>query len=218
MTKPGVNWKDIERRYKSEVLHGDLSVRQLAKDGGVSHVTLLRRAERQGWKPGSLTAARKAISTTNTAEIFAKPRSELTKGEKRQVTFGNACPENPVDARLEVAEIHRRVIAAGGPALLFTNVKDKRLSLVTNLFGTARRAELAFGRRPLRLIRRMAELAETLLPPTARKLWQARRNIRLIKILPDPRCCLDGKPGRATFHSAVAEGSDLAVGVIAEVG
>ena len=28
----------------------------------------------------------------------------------------------PVDARLEVAEIHRRVIAAGGPALLFTNV------------------------------------------------------------------------------------------------
>ena len=30
----------------------------------------------------------------------------------------------PVDPRLEVAEIHRRVIAAGGPAILFTNVKD----------------------------------------------------------------------------------------------
>jgi UbiD family decarboxylase len=28
----------------------------------------------------------------------------------------------PVDARLEAAEVHRRVIAAGGPALLFTNV------------------------------------------------------------------------------------------------
>src|SRR5713101_3323483 len=27
-----------------------------------------------------------------------------------------------VDAHLEAAEIHRRVIAAGGPALLFTNV------------------------------------------------------------------------------------------------
>ena len=29
----------------------------------------------------------------------------------------------PVDARLEAAEIHRRVIAAGGPALFFTNVR-----------------------------------------------------------------------------------------------
>jgi UbiD family decarboxylase len=80
----------------------------------------------------------------------------------------------PVDPYLEVAEIHRRVIAAGGPALLFTNVKGSRFRLVTNLFGTARRAELAFGERPLRLIRRIVELAETLLPPTPGKLWGAR--------------------------------------------
>ncbi len=80
----------------------------------------------------------------------------------------------PVDPRLEVAEIHRRVIAAGGPALLFTNVKGSRFRLVTNLFGTARRAELAFGERPLRLIRRLVQLAETLLPPTPGKLWDAR--------------------------------------------
>ncbi|MFI4944182.1 MAG: UbiD family decarboxylase [Burkholderiales bacterium] len=79
-----------------------------------------------------------------------------------------------VDARLEAAEIHRRVIAAGGPALLFTRVRGAELPLVTNLFGTARRAELAFGRRPGRLIRRVVELAETLLPPTAGKLWGAR--------------------------------------------
>jgi UbiD family decarboxylase len=79
-----------------------------------------------------------------------------------------------VDPRLEVAEIHRRVIAAGGPALLFTNVKGSRHRLVTNLFGTARRAELAFGERPLRLIRRLVELIETLVPPTPAKLWGAR--------------------------------------------
>ncbi len=82
--------------------------------------------------------------------------------------------EAPVDARLEVAEIHRRVIAAGGPALLFTRVKDADFPLVTNLFGTARRAEAAFGTRPLRLIRRLVELAETLIPPTPAKLWGAR--------------------------------------------
>jgi UbiD family decarboxylase len=80
----------------------------------------------------------------------------------------------PVDPRLEVAEIHRRVIAAGGPALLFTHVRDCDFPLVTNLFGTARRAEMAFGSRPRRLIRRVVELAETLLPPTPAGLWAAR--------------------------------------------
>jgi UbiD family decarboxylase len=80
----------------------------------------------------------------------------------------------PVDANLEAAEIHRRVIAAGGPALLFTNVTGADFPLVTNLFGTARRAELAFGERPLRLIKRLVHLAETVLPPTPAKLWGAR--------------------------------------------
>jgi UbiD family decarboxylase len=80
----------------------------------------------------------------------------------------------PVDPNLEAAEIHRRVIAAGGPALLFTNVTGSDFPLVTNLFGTARRAELAFGDRPLQLIKRIVQLAETLLPPTAGKLWDAR--------------------------------------------
>ena len=89
----------------------------------------------------------------------------------------------PVDPHLEVAEIHRRVIAAGGPALLFTNVKGSDFRLVTNLFGTARRAELAFGERPLRLIRRLVELAETLMPPTPGKLWGARDvGLELLKV------------------------------------
>ena len=79
-----------------------------------------------------------------------------------------------VEADLEAAEIHRRVIAAGGPALLFTNVRGKAFPLVTNLFGTARRAELAFGQRPLWLIKDLVHLAETILPPTPGKLWGAR--------------------------------------------
>ncbi len=79
-----------------------------------------------------------------------------------------------VDPRLEVAEIHRRVIAAGGPALLFRRVRGSDIRLATNLFGTARRAGLAFGSRPGRLIRRLAELADALLPPSPSKLWGAR--------------------------------------------
>jgi UbiD family decarboxylase len=85
-----------------------------------------------------------------------------------------AVVEAEVDPRLEAAEIHRRVIAAGGPALLFTRPRGAVFPLVTNLFGTARRAEMAFGTRPQRLISRLVELAQTILPPTRAKLWGAR--------------------------------------------
>ena len=91
--------------------------------------------------------------------------------------------ESEVDPHLEVAEIHRRVVAGGGPALLFTNVKGSGFRLVTNLFGTARRAEMAFGERPLRLIRRLVELIETIMPPTPAKLWGARDvGLELLKV------------------------------------
>ena len=91
--------------------------------------------------------------------------------------------ESEVDPHLEVAEIHRRVVAGGGPALLFTNVKGSGFRLVTNLFGTARRAEMAFGERPLRLIRRVVELVETIMPPTPAKLWGARDvGMKLLKV------------------------------------
>ena len=89
----------------------------------------------------------------------------------------------PVDAALEAAEIHRRVIATGGPALVFRNITGADFPLVTNLFGTAKRAELAFGDRPLRLIRRLVELVETILPPTPAKLWGARDvGLELVKV------------------------------------
>lgn len=89
----------------------------------------------------------------------------------------------PVDARLEAAEIHRRVIAAGGPALLFTNVNGAAFPIVTNLFGTRDRVLLAFGDDPRELIARAAALPHTLIPPTPGRLW-AQRNLlgRLAKV------------------------------------
>ena len=79
-----------------------------------------------------------------------------------------------VDPRFEIAEIHRRVIATGGPALLFRRVKGSRYPCVTNLFGSTRRVELAFGRRPQELVARVAALPERLLPPTAARTWEER--------------------------------------------
>lgn len=90
---------------------------------------------------------------------------------KKQVVVVDA----PVDPYLEIAEIHRRVIAANGPALLFTKVKGKRFPVVTNLFGTKERVDMAFSDRPKELIRGMLALAEELLPPTPGKLWNYRK-------------------------------------------
>lgn len=79
-----------------------------------------------------------------------------------------------VDPHLEIAEIHRRVIDSQGMALLFTNVKGSVFPVVTNLFGTNKRIDLAFGKKPLEFVRRAVEAAENLLPPKLNKLWEYR--------------------------------------------
>ena len=79
-----------------------------------------------------------------------------------------------VDPYLEIAEIHRRVIAGGGPALLFTKVKGSSFPVVTNLFGTNRRLELAFGSKPVDFVRDLVNLVEQAMPPTLSTLWQAK--------------------------------------------
>jgi 4-hydroxy-3-polyprenylbenzoate decarboxylase len=65
--------------------------------------------------------------------------------------------DSPVDARLEAAEIHRRVVAAGGPAVLYANVRGCRFPMVSNLFGTIDRARFLF-RDTLANVRKLIEL------------------------------------------------------------
>lgn len=79
-----------------------------------------------------------------------------------------------VDPYLEIAEIHRRVIDAQGKALLFRNLKGSSFPVVTNLFGTLKRIDLAFGKKPLEFVRRAVQAAEDLLPPKLGKLWKYR--------------------------------------------
>src|SRR6266567_5671423 len=83
-----------------------------------------------------------------------------------------------VDPYLEVAEIHRRVIERGGPALLFTRVKGSPFPVVTNLFGTAKRIELAFGPKPEQFVKELVSVAEALLPPQRAELWKHRLLVR----------------------------------------
>ncbi len=82
--------------------------------------------------------------------------------------------DQEVDPYLEIAEIHRRVIARQGPALLFTKVKGSSFPVVTNIFGTNKRLELAFGRRPQQFVRDLVHLTETIMPLKMKKLWDNR--------------------------------------------
>ncbi len=49
-----------------------------------------------------------------------------------------------VDPNLQMAEIQRRVFAAGGPAVLYERVKGSPFPALSNLFGTKERAEYLF--------------------------------------------------------------------------
>ncbi len=79
-----------------------------------------------------------------------------------------------VDPYLELAEIHRRVVEVGGPALLFKHVKGSRFPVVTNLFGTQKRLELAFGSKPESFVRDLVAIAESIIPPKPAELWKHR--------------------------------------------
>jgi 4-hydroxy-3-polyprenylbenzoate decarboxylase len=75
-----------------------------------------------------------------------------------------------IDANLEAAEIQRRVYEAGGPAILFENVKGCQFPMVCNLFGTSERTRFLF-RDTLAAVRKLVELK---IDPVAfaRKPWQ----------------------------------------------
>ncbi len=52
---------------------------------------------------------------------------------------------HPVKAELEITEIADRVMKSGGPALLFENVVGKKMPVLINAFGSAKRMALALG-------------------------------------------------------------------------
>ena len=79
-----------------------------------------------------------------------------------------------VDPIMELAEIQRQVVAKKGPAILFSNVKGSKFPVATNLYGSEKRMELAFGKKPQELIKKIADTLQTIVPPTFSKMWEAR--------------------------------------------
>src|ERR1700712_699367 len=62
-----------------------------------------------------------------------------------------------IDPYLEMAAIHLRVHEAGGPALLFENVKKSKYRAASNIFGTLERSKFIF-RDTLTSVQKLIEL------------------------------------------------------------
>ncbi len=79
-------------------------------------------------------------------------------GELKRITI-------EVDPYLEITEICDRTLRAGGPALLFENVKGSDHPLLGNLFGTPRRVAMGMGADSVDALRDIGTLLATLKEP-----------------------------------------------------
>jgi 4-hydroxy-3-polyprenylbenzoate decarboxylase len=111
----------------------------------------------------------------------------------------------------EITEIHRRVIANDGPALLFeqpvmADGSPSAMPLLTNLFGTVERVAWGMGIRPERLAELGSLMAELRTPRPPRDLKEA------LQKLPLARAALSTRPrlrASAPVQECVAMGADI---------
>src|SRR5438876_10446486 len=88
-----------------------------------------------------------------------------------------------VDPHLEITEVTDRTVKAGGPALLFENVKGSEHPLLINQFGTERRMCLAFDAPSLDAVgARIGDVLE-MQPPQG--LVQKVRGLQKLKSIAD---------------------------------
>ena len=77
-----------------------------------------------------------------------------------------------VDPYLEITEICDRTLRAEGPALLFENVKNSKVPVLANLFGTPRRVALGMGADSVSALKEIGELLAFLKEPEPPKSFR----------------------------------------------
>ena len=80
------------------------------------------------------------------------------KGELKRIT-------DEVSTHLEMTALSDKVLRAQGPALLFENVKDHNMPVLTNLFGTPKRVAYGFGADTVSELREIGKLLAYLKQP-----------------------------------------------------
>ncbi|MEZ5825540.1 MAG: UbiD family decarboxylase [Geminicoccaceae bacterium] len=115
----------------------------------------------------------------------------------------------PVSPKLEITEIHTRLLAEQGPAVLFENVEGSDMPLLTNLFGTVERVAWGMGREPseLRAVGEMLAFFRQPQPPESFR--------EAIEMMPLMKAALAMKPkttGNAPCQEIVLKGADIDLG------
>ena len=88
-----------------------------------------------------------------------------------------------VDPYLEMSAIHLRVYTAGGPALLFENVKGSKFRVASNIFGTLERSKFIF-RDTLSLVQQLIELKNDPLKALKNPIKNFTAGLAALKSLP----------------------------------
>jgi 4-hydroxy-3-polyprenylbenzoate decarboxylase len=111
-----------------------------------------------------------------------------------------------VSPELEITEIHTRLLAERGPAVLFENVAGSSMPVLVNLFGTVERAAWGMNREPheLRELGRMLAFFRQPEPPGG---WR-----EAVEMTPLLRAALSMRPktvSRAPCHEVVLRGDEV---------
>jgi 4-hydroxy-3-polyprenylbenzoate decarboxylase len=117
----------------------------------------------------------------------------------------------PVSPALEITEIHTRLLAERGPAVLFERVEGSELPLLANLFGTVERVAWGMNREPQQL-RELGELLAFLKQPEPPGGW--REAIEMVPLL---KAALAMKPRtvtRAPCQEVVRRGAEIDLGML----
>ncbi|BCX19203.1 MAG: 3-polyprenyl-4-hydroxybenzoate decarboxylase [Geminicoccaceae bacterium] len=115
----------------------------------------------------------------------------------------------PVSPVLEMTEIHTRLLAERGPAVLFENVQGFSIPVLTNLFGTVERVAWGMDREPHELEELGRMLAFFRQPQPPESMGQA------LELLPYVKIALAMKPktvGRAPCQEVVLRGAEIDLG------
>ncbi|WP_176503605.1 4-hydroxy-3-polyprenylbenzoate decarboxylase [Cobetia sp. 5-11-6-3] len=117
-----------------------------------------------------------------------------------------------VDPYLEMTEICDRTLKAGGPALLFENVKGHSMPVLGNLFGTPRRVALGMGQESVEALREVGELLAFLKEPEPprgfRDAWDKLPIFKQVMSMGPKRV------KRAPCQEVVLEGDDVDLNMI----
>src|SRR5262245_65316340 len=141
---------------------------------------------------------------------YASLRDFIDRLEREKRLVRVTAPVSPV---LEMTEIQTRLLAEGGPAVLFENVVGENgrydMPMLVNLFGTVERVAWGMDREPHEL-RAVGETLAFLKQPEPPGGW--REALDMLPLVKTVMAMKDRTVGTAPCQEIVLQGSDIDLG------